>query len=173
MIIVFVNLIGPILYFLVGRVDGVPADRRRRPAPCPAGAARTIRRSPPPPARRRSGAAPVAPRPTPLRPSAPAARARRALPAPRPRSRSSGLTRRYPGGVVALDGLTLDVPPGSVFGLLGPNGAGKTTTLRLLAGLTRATAGRATVAGLDVAGGPARRRRHLGYLEQDPGHTAG
>ena len=53
------------------------------------------------------------------------------------------LTRRYPGGVLALDALTLAVPQGSVFGLLGPNGAGKTTTLRLLAGLARPSSGRA------------------------------
>jgi ABC-2 type transport system ATP-binding protein len=82
--------------------------------------------------------------------------------------RVEGLTRRYPGGVLALDGLSLAVPAGSVFGLLGPNGAGKTTTLRLLAGLTRPTAGRATVAGTVVADDPLAVRRSLGYLEQDP-----
>ena len=58
-----------------------------------------------------------------------------------------GLTKRYPGGVLALESLTMTVPAGSVFGLLGPNGAGKTTTLRLLAGLTRATAGGRSSAG--------------------------
>jgi ABC-2 type transport system ATP-binding protein len=79
-----------------------------------------------------------------------------------------GLTRRYPGGVLALDRLSLDVPNGSVFGLLGPNGAGKTTTLRLLAGLTRPTAGRAVVHGVVVDEDPLGVRDHLGYLEQDP-----
>ena len=53
--------------------------------------------------------------------------------------------------VLALDGLDLDVPAGSVFGLLGPNGAGKTTTLRLLTGLARPTAGRASIDGRPVA----------------------
>jgi ABC-2 type transport system ATP-binding protein len=70
--------------------------------------------------------------------------------------------------VLALDGLSMRVPEGSVFGLLGPNGAGKTTTLRLLAGLTRPTAGRALVNGIDVARDPLAVRRALGYLEQDP-----
>ena len=54
-----------------------------------------------------------------------------------------GLTKRFGGahGVLAVDGLDLDVPAGSVFGLLGPNGAGKTTTLRLVTGLARPTGG--------------------------------
>ena len=60
-----------------------------------------------------------------------------------------GLTKRFggQGGVLAVDGLDLDVPAGSVFGLLGPNGAGKTTTLRLLTGLARPTGGRASIDG--------------------------
>ena len=53
--------------------------------------------------------------------------------------------------VRALDGVDLEVREGTVLGLLGPNGAGKTTTVRILATLLRADAGRATVAGLDVA----------------------
>ena len=70
--------------------------------------------------------------------------------------------------MLALDALSMVVPVGSVFGLLGPNGAGKTTTLRLLAGLTRATAGRASVAGIAVGADGLEVRRRLGYLEQDP-----
>jgi len=61
-----------------------------------------------------------------------------------------GLRKEY-GRVTALDGVDLDVPRGSVLGLLGPNGAGKTTVVRILSTLLRATAGSATVAGLDVA----------------------
>ena len=80
------------------------------------------------------------------------------------------LTKRYGGanGVLALDGLDLDVPQGSVFGLLGPNGAGKTTTLRLLVGLAHPTRG--TVAIDEGRIDPARpdRRLGIGVLDQDP-----
>jgi ABC-2 type transport system ATP-binding protein len=82
-----------------------------------------------------------------------------------------GLTKRFGGasGVLAVDGLDLDVPAGSVFGLLGPNGAGKTTTLRLITGLARATAGEVTIDGVRVATerGPAT-QRSIGVLDQDP-----
>ena len=80
------------------------------------------------------------------------------------------LTKRYGGasGVLALDGLDLDVPAGSVFGLLGPNGAGKTTTLRLLVGLAHPTRG--TVVIDEGRIDPARpdRRLGIGVLDQDP-----
>ena len=82
--------------------------------------------------------------------------------------RARGLTKRYGGGILALDGLDLDVPSGSVFGFLGPNGAGKTTTLRILVSLARATAGDATVSGVPVGDGAPNRRGLIGYLDQDP-----
>jgi ABC-2 type transport system ATP-binding protein len=78
-----------------------------------------------------------------------------------------GLTKRF-GPVLALDGLDLDVPRGSIFGLLGPNGAGKTTTIRILTGLAHATSGRAEVAGIDVRDDRPEARRRIGYLDQDP-----
>jgi ABC-type multidrug transport system ATPase subunit len=59
---------------------------------------------------------------------------------------TKGLTRRY-GTLTAVDGLTLRVRRGEVYGFLGPNGAGKTTTLRMLVGLVRPTSGSATVLG--------------------------
>jgi ABC-2 type transport system ATP-binding protein len=77
-----------------------------------------------------------------------------------------GLTKHYKG-VQALTDLTLDVPAGTVFGFLGPNGAGKTTALKVLAGLARATAGSATINGIDVSAA-GDHRRQLGYLAQDP-----
>lgn len=58
-----------------------------------------------------------------------------------------GLTKRYRGGQLAVDGLGLTVPGGSVFGFLGPNGSGKTTTIRMLMGLIDPTSGTATVLG--------------------------
>jgi len=55
------------------------------------------------------------------------------------------------GDAVALDGIELSVPRGSVFGFLGPNGAGKTTALRILTGLARPTSGMARILGVDVS----------------------
>jgi len=83
------------------------------------------------------------------------------------------LTKRFGGasGVLAVNGLDLDVPAGSVFGLLGPNGAGKTTTLRLITGLARPTGGTVAIDGVQVAGEADRglgTRRAIGVLDQDP-----
>lgn len=81
--------------------------------------------------------------------------------------RVEGLVKRY-GGQAAVDGLSLDVSEGSVFGLLGENGAGKTTTIQALLGLIRPTAGRLEVLGLD----PSRRgfevRQRVGYVPEVP-----
>jgi ABC-2 type transport system ATP-binding protein len=62
--------------------------------------------------------------------------------------RTAHLTKRY-GSFTALDGCSLAVPEGAIFGLLGPNGAGKTTLLRLLMGYITPTSGTAMVAGFD------------------------
>jgi ABC-2 type transport system ATP-binding protein len=78
---------------------------------------------------------------------------------------TEGLGKRF-GDTWALDGLDLTVAEGSVCGLLGPNGAGKTTAVRVLATLLRADAGRAEVAGHDVAREPAAVRRHIGLTGQ-------
>ena len=81
-----------------------------------------------------------------------------------------GLTKRFSGarGVLAVDGLDLDVPAGSVFGLLGPNGAGKTTTLRLVTGLARPTGGSVTIDDTPVATDRVVARGGIGVLDQDP-----
>ena len=64
--------------------------------------------------------------------------------------RTKGLTKRFAGGQLAVDGLDLTVPRGSVFGFLGPNGSGKTTTIRMLMGLIAPTSGVATVLGASM-----------------------
>ena len=81
-----------------------------------------------------------------------------------------GLTKRFGGahGVLAVDGLELDVPAGSVFGLLGPNGAGKTTTLRLVTGLARPSGGSVEIDGRPVTSDGPATRRGIGVLDQDP-----
>jgi ABC-2 type transport system ATP-binding protein len=76
-----------------------------------------------------------------------------------------GLTKRF-GAFTAVDGITLDVRRGEVFGFLGPNGAGKSTTIRMLCGLLAPTGGSATVAGFDVAREPESLKRHIGYMSQ-------
>src|SRR4029453_3717986 len=73
-----------------------------------------------------------------------------------------GLVKVFKGEVRALDGLSLTVPPGSVYGLLGPNGAGKTTLIRVLATLLQPDGGTARVAGVDVRADPARVRARIG-----------
>ena len=75
------------------------------------------------------------------------------------------LTRSY-GKVRALNGVSISVPRGSVFGLLGPNGAGKTTLVRILATLLSPDSGTARVAGFDVRRQAAQLRAHIGIAGQ-------
>jgi ABC-2 type transport system ATP-binding protein len=75
------------------------------------------------------------------------------------------LVKRF-GGFVAVDSISLSVRKGEVFGFLGPNGAGKSTTIRMLCGLLKPTAGRAEVAGFDVARKPESVRQNIGYMSQ-------
>jgi ABC-2 type transport system ATP-binding protein len=79
---------------------------------------------------------------------------------------AQGLVKRYPGDVVALDGMSFAVEPGTVFGLLGPNGAGKTTAVKVLTTLSRPDAGSAAVAGIDVLADPQAVRRAIGSVGQ-------
>ncbi len=83
------------------------------------------------------------------------------------------LHKTYPGGVTALDGVSLSVGPGTVFGLLGPNGAGKSTTVKILSTLSTPTTGSAIVAGHDVVRHPERVRRSIGVVGQRSAADAG
>ena len=80
--------------------------------------------------------------------------------------RTEGLVKRY-GKVVALDGLDLVVPKGTVLGLLGPNGAGKTTAVRILTTLLDADEGEVEVAGLNVRTHPDEVRKRIGLSGQN------
>jgi ABC-2 type transport system ATP-binding protein len=77
------------------------------------------------------------------------------------------LVREFKGGIRAVDGLDLEVPPGEIYGFLGPNGAGKTTTVRILTTLLRPTSGSARVAGHDVVARADAVRRSIGVALQE------
>ncbi len=83
-------------------------------------------------------------------------------------TRTDDLSRDF-GNVRAVDGLTLEVPSGIVFGFLGPNGSGKTTTIRLLLGLIQPTGGRASVLGIDTRRDADGVRARCGALLEHPG----
>jgi ABC-2 type transport system ATP-binding protein len=82
---------------------------------------------------------------------------------------ADGLVKSYPKGVTALDGLSFEVPAGTVFALLGPNGAGKSTAVKILTTLAKPDGGRGEVAGLDVVGQADRVRRQIGVVAQGSG----
>ena len=86
---------------------------------------------------------------------------------PSPAIRLRGLTKTF-GDRMAVDGMSLEVAPGELFGFLGPNGAGKTTTIRLLTGLLRPTSGSAELCGHDVVAAPLRARAVTGYVPDQP-----
>mgnify|MGYP000704602297 CR=1 FL=1 len=88
-----------------------------------------------------------------------------AVPAAVPALRMEHLTKRF-STTLAVDDLSLTVPPGEVFGFLGPNGAGKSTTIRLMLGLLRPSAGAAWIFG-DPAGDVERAHRSLAYVPAD------
>jgi ABC-2 type transport system ATP-binding protein len=80
---------------------------------------------------------------------------------------ADSLSKRY-GRTLALDGVSLDVPAGSLFALLGPNGAGKTTLVSILTTLLRPDQGRALVDGRDVVREPRAARSRIGVVFQEP-----
>src|SRR4051812_10765515 len=88
---------------------------------------------------------------------------------------TSGLTKRF-GQRVAVDGVELHVPAGCAFGFLGPNGAGKTTLIRMLLGLTGASAGQMRLLGVPVPERRAEALHRVGAIVEEPrfhGHLTG
>jgi ABC-2 type transport system ATP-binding protein len=79
----------------------------------------------------------------------------------------TGLVKRF-GTKTAVDGLSLRVPAGMLYGFLGVNGAGKTTTLRMISGLIRPDAGEIRVCGYDAVADPKNAKQPLAYIPDDP-----
>jgi ABC-2 type transport system ATP-binding protein len=77
------------------------------------------------------------------------------------------LEKVYAGGKRALEGISLDVPRGQIFGLLGPNGAGKSTLINILAGLVNKTAGAASIWGFDIDRHPRNAKASIGIVPQE------
>ena len=78
---------------------------------------------------------------------------------------AKGLTKRF-GDFTAVDAITFDVKQGEIFGFLGANGAGKTTAIKMLIGLSKPSAGEATVAGFDVYRETELIKENIGYMSQ-------
>lgn len=76
-----------------------------------------------------------------------------------------GLTKKF-GDFTAVDGVSFQIPYGSIFGFLGPNGAGKSTTIRMLLGILPITSGSGTVLGLDIRSQAQKIRARVGYMSQ-------
>jgi ABC-2 type transport system ATP-binding protein len=87
---------------------------------------------------------------------------------PTPALATRGLTKRFRGGQVAVDGVDLTVPHGSVYGFLGPNGSGKTTTIRMLLGLIAPTSGEHDLLGRRMPGAAADVLPRVGALVEGP-----
>jgi ABC-2 type transport system ATP-binding protein len=84
-----------------------------------------------------------------------------------PAIRIDALCKTYAGGKQALDGVSIDIPRGQIFGLLGPNGAGKSTLINILAGLVVKSSGSATVWGFDIDAHPRNAKRSIGIVPQE------
>ncbi|MEM6306831.1 MAG: ABC transporter ATP-binding protein [Pseudomonadota bacterium] len=79
----------------------------------------------------------------------------------------SQLHKTYKGGKVALNGIDLNIPQGTIFGLLGPNGAGKSTLINILAGLVRKSSGQVTIWGFNQDDSPRQSRATIGVMPQE------
>ncbi len=77
------------------------------------------------------------------------------------------LTKKF-GAFTAVEGLSLKVEPGEIYGFLGPNGAGKTTTIKMIATLLRPTSGFVKIGGIDAQESPKEAKRYLSYVPDQP-----
>jgi ABC-2 type transport system ATP-binding protein len=77
------------------------------------------------------------------------------------------LQKTYAGGKRALDGVSIEVPRGQIFGLLGPNGAGKSTLINILSGMVRKSGGSAEIWGFDIDANPRNAKRSIGIVPQE------
>jgi len=82
---------------------------------------------------------------------------------------TNNLTKKY-GSSLAVDGISLEIKSGQVFGFLGPNGAGKSTVIKLLTTLMPPTKGKLSVLGIDAAKSPLEIRRKIGVVLQQPSY---
>ena len=84
-----------------------------------------------------------------------------------PLLRLDRLSKRF-GDLLAVDALSIKVPPGEIYGLIGPNGSGKTTTVKMITGLYRPTAGQILIGGIDLRAQPEQAKRLTGYIPDEP-----
>ncbi|MGI6635646.1 MAG: ABC transporter ATP-binding protein [Christensenellales bacterium] len=80
----------------------------------------------------------------------------------------TNLTKTFPGGITAVDNVSLTIHAGDIYGFIGKNGAGKTTTLRAVAGILRFDAGSIRVDGISVADDPVACKRRIAYIPDNP-----
>ena len=78
----------------------------------------------------------------------------------------NGLVKKY-GALLAVDGLTLEIPTGELFGFIGPNGAGKTRTIKLLVGLLKPSSGTIHIDDVDIKQDPIRVKKTLATFPTD------
>jgi ABC-2 type transport system ATP-binding protein len=78
------------------------------------------------------------------------------------------VSKSYGGGIKAVDGITLEVRSGEIFGFIGPNGAGKTTTIKMVTGILHPDAGTILVDGKDIVKEPIEAKLRFGFVPDDP-----
>ncbi|MBN1623004.1 MAG: ABC transporter ATP-binding protein [Clostridia bacterium] len=80
----------------------------------------------------------------------------------------NNVTKTYGSGIKAVDGLTLEIRKGEIFGFLGPNGAGKTTTIKMVTGILPPDEGTILINGYDISKDPINAKMEIGFVSDDP-----